>query len=79
MKSKREFDLSQFSSPGEFRRAVPTASLPFCLATTKIMEKYDLTFPKACELLEKKRYLSWAGVTPIYNLKGDKLWHDKKN
>lgn len=78
MTSEREFDLSQFSSPGEFRRAVPTACLPFCLATQKIMEKYDLTFAKACELLEEKGYLFWAGVTPIYNLAGDKLWLDKK-
>lgn len=78
MSSEREFDLSRFKSPGAFRRVVPTAGTPFCLATQKVMEKYDLTFEKACELLEEKGYLFWAGVTPVYDHAGDKLWLDKK-
>lgn len=78
MTSERGFDLSRFNSPGEFRRVVPTAGTPFCLATQKIMGKYGLTFAKACEFLEEKGYLFWAGTIPIYDLAGDKLWLDKK-
>jgi hypothetical protein len=71
---KRKFDISRFSGPGEFRKAVPFVSTSFCHATLKIMEKYHLAFDQACELLEKAEYLDWADTTPIYNLEGDKLW-----
>ena len=74
----RRFDLSNFSGPGEFRQAVQYVSLPFCLATSKIMKKYELTFEEACDFLEDKGYLSWSGTTPIYNLAGDKLWREKE-
>ncbi|MFC1998628.1 hypothetical protein ACFLVR_03165 [Chloroflexota bacterium] len=77
MSRKRKFDLSKFSGPGEFRKAAPFVCLPFCLATSKIMEKYHLAFDKACDLLEKADYLDWVGTTPIYNLAGDKLWREE--
>ena len=74
----RIFDLSNFSGPAEFRKAVPHVSLPFCLATSKIMEKYRLCFAEACDFLEEEGYLFWAGTTPIYNLAGDRLWRDEE-
>ena len=74
---RRRFDLRGFATPGECRERVPTASAHFCLATSKIMEHYDLSFTKACELLEEGGYLFWAGVTPVYDLRGDALWRTK--
>jgi hypothetical protein len=77
VRGKRKFDISRFSGPGEFRKAVPFVSTSFCHATSKIMEKHNLTFAKTCEFLEKAGYLDWADTTPIYNLAGDKLWMEE--
>ena len=71
----RYLNINDFSSPGEYRKAIGgRASTSFCLATSKIMEKYNMTFQQACHLLEEKGFLIWVGNIPIYNLEGDKLW-----
>ena len=62
--SESEFlDINDCSDPGEYRRDAAKkgigVSLPFCLAVSKIMEKYMLTFPDACYFLEDKGFLFW--------------------
>jgi hypothetical protein len=71
--------INDYSSPSEYRKAIGNkASTCFCLASSKIMEKYHVTFPQTCRLLEESGYLIWDGDIPIYSLLGDKLWNGRE-
>jgi hypothetical protein len=78
IKGKRFLEISNYSEPGSFKNDCLeigiSVSLQFCHSTSKIMEKYHISFPDACKLLEEKGYLIWAGNLPLYNMRGDKLW-----
>jgi hypothetical protein len=74
--------LETFSGPGDYKRYAESkgnrVSLQFCLASSKIMERFGITFSETCRLLMKEGYLIWMGETPLYNMAGDKLWRTKE-
>ena len=76
------FEISSYTNPSEYKRDCEEkgigVSTSFCHAVSKIMDKYSLSFSNACNFLEEKGFLIWAGNLPIYNLAGDKLWTEKK-
>jgi len=75
-------DIRDYSEPGEYKQAAAEVgigvSLQFCLATSKIMEKFELTFPDACHFLEEQGFLFWVENAPIYKMSGDVLWVDEE-
>ena len=78
----RPQEISNFADTGDWTSYCHERGIgintSFCLSVSKIMEKYKLSFPAACDFLEEKGYLIWAGNVPIYNLAGSKLWMDEK-
>ena len=75
-------NFNDYSHPGDYREDAWErgfgVSVQFCLAVSKIMDKYKLIFPNACNFLEENGFLIWADDIPIYNIAGDVLWRDRE-